>query len=100
MTGKLGLFNVLTWVNRLKQVFLATKNRGGDLTEVYKILIGKENIESNQFFQLQASKNRDMRGHTLKLFQQRSRLDVRKFFHNFLHRSMLSRTDISSLVKM
>jgi ribonucleases P/MRP protein subunit RPP40 len=110
--------NKMSYQQRLQRLGLTTleeRRERGDLIEVYKILTGEENIESNQFFQL-ASKNRDMRGHTLKLFQQRSRLDVRKFFfhkgsshlgtdcHNMLlilHRSTPSRTDMtSSLVKV
>jgi ribonucleases P/MRP protein subunit RPP40 len=110
--------NKLSYQQRLQRLgltMLEERRERGDLIEVYKISTGKENIESNQFFQL-ASKNRDLRGHTLKIFQQRSRSDVRKFFFHkgssllgtdcdnmllILQRSMLSRTYMtSSLVKI
>ena len=72
----------LSYQQRLEKLELTTleKWRGrGDMIEVYKLIIRKKNIDSNQFFQL-ASRERDLRGHSMILFQQRSRLDVRKYF--------------------
>jgi ribonuclease P/MRP protein subunit RPP40 len=75
-------FTKLSYQQRLERLGLTTlekRRERGDLIEAYKLLTGKENIDSNQFFQL-ATKDCGLRGHTLKLFQQRSRLNVRKFF--------------------
>jgi hypothetical protein len=65
-------------LNRLGLTTLEARRQRGDLIEVYKILTGKENIEYGSFFQL-ASSEREMRGHELKLYHRRSRLDIRKF---------------------
>ncbi len=55
----------------------------GDMTMVYKILHGSlEGIQWRDFFQM-ADTSR-LRGHSLKLKQERSRLDLRKF--TFSHR--------------
>jgi hypothetical protein len=50
----------------------------GDLIETYKILHGKDNIDAQQFFQLAPQSGR--RGHSMKLFKQQCRLEVRKNF--------------------
>ena len=50
----------------------------GDLIETYKIMTGKENVTSEQFFSL--SEATQLRGHRLKLFKTRSRLEVRRNF--------------------
>ena len=44
---------------------------------MFKILIGYENIDSNIFFEIKASKR--TRGHNFILVKKQSRLDVRKF---------------------
>ena len=49
----------------------------GDQIEVFKILMGYENIDSNIFFKIKESKI--TRGHFLMLEKKQSRLDVRKF---------------------
>ena len=51
----------------------------GDLTETFKILFGKENVDSETFFQL-ADSSGHTRGHSLKLYKKHCRLDARKFF--------------------
>ena len=48
-----------------------------DLSEVFKIFNGYENIDSNIFFEIIESKI--TRGHNFTLVKKRSRLDVRKF---------------------
>jgi hypothetical protein len=48
------------------------------MMEMYKLLHGKENIDSNPFFQLAPETGR--RGHSMKLFNQQCRLEVRKKF--------------------
>jgi len=54
----------------------------GDLIEAYKLLTGKENVDSGCFFQLDGS-HYSTRGHQYKLQKHRSRPDVRKnFFSN------------------
>ena len=49
----------------------------GDQIEVFKILNGYENIDSNIFFEIKESKI--TRGHNFILVKKQSRLDVRKF---------------------
>ena len=48
-----------------------------DQIEVFKILNGYENIDSNIFFEIKESKI--TRGHNLTLVKKQSRLDVRTF---------------------
>ena len=49
----------------------------GDQIEVFKILNGFENIDSNIFFEIKESKI--TRGHNFTLVKKQSRLDDRKF---------------------
>ena len=65
----------LTYEERLKEcglTTLETRRIRGDQIEVFKILNGYENIDSNIFFQI-------TRGHNYTLVKKQSRLDVRKF---------------------
>jgi len=67
---------------RLQILGLTTLKRRrirGDLIETFKILSGKENVDSKTFFNL-ADSSRHTRGHSLKLYKRHCRLDVRKFF--------------------
>ena len=49
------------------------------MIETYKILSGKENVIIDQFFQKSGNQH-GVRGHTMKIQKQQSRLDVRKHF--------------------
>jgi len=72
----------LSYDERLKRLGLTTpqKRRArGDLIEVYRIVTGRERIAKEQFFG-QAENNHGLRGHSMKLKKERSRLDIRKFF--------------------
>ena len=66
---------------RLKEYGLTTLETrrllNGDQIEVFKILNGYENIDSNIFFEFKES--RISRGHNFTLVKKQSRLDVRKF---------------------
>ena len=64
----------LRYEERLKKRGLTTHTRRlmGDQIEVFKILNGYENIDSNIFFEI-------TRGHNFTLVKKQSRLDVRKF---------------------
>ena len=53
------------------------KIKGDQLIEVFKILNGYENIDSNLFFEIKESKI--TRGHNYTLVKKQSRLDVIKF---------------------
>ena len=69
----------LTYEERLKEcglTTLETRRLRGDQIEVFKILNGYENIDSNLFFQIKESKI--TRGHNFTMKKQ-SRFDVRKF---------------------
>ena len=71
----------LRYEERLKECGLTTletrRLRGGGQIEVFNILNGYENIDSNLFFEIKESKI--TRGHNFTLVKKQSRLDVRKF---------------------
>ena len=70
----------LRYEERLKEcglTTLETRRLRGDQIEVFKILNGYENIDSNIFFEIQESKI--TRGHNYTLVKKQSRLDVRKY---------------------
>ena len=70
----------LRYEERLKEcglTTLETRRLRGDQIEVFKILNGYENIDSNIFFELKKSKI--TRGHNFTLVKKQSRLDVRKY---------------------
>ena len=50
----------------------------GDLIETYKILNGLTGTHINNYFTLNT--NSITRGHSMKLFKERSRLNISKFF--------------------
>ena len=54
----------------------------GDLIQAFKLLMGLDQINYNNFFVLDV--NTSIRGHTLKVAKPRARLDIR--LHNFSHR--------------
>ena len=70
----------LRYEERLKEcglTTLETRRLRGDQIEVFKILNGYENIDSNIFLEIKQSKI--TRGHNFTLVKKQSRLDVRKF---------------------
>ena len=71
----------LRYEEQLKECGLTTletrRLRGGDQIEVFKILNGDENIDSNIFFEIK--KIQTTRGHNFTLVKKQSRLDVRKY---------------------
>ena len=78
----LGLKNK-SYEERLKLLDLTTlKTRRvrGDLIETFKILTGREKVNSELFFQL-ADRRNGLRGHTLKLYKRRCRTAMRA--HSF-----------------
>ena len=66
-------------LKRLKLTSLEKRRQRGDLIEAYKILTGKERVNPQCFFALD-KRAYDTRGHELKLYTNRSRLDLRKNF--------------------
>ena len=73
--------NKMPYEQRLEALGLYTLQRRrlrGDLIETYKILTGKEKINSEQLFQ--KATTIELRGHSLKLYKKSSRLDIRKYF--------------------
>ena len=71
----------LTYEERLKEcglTTLETRRIRGDQIEVFKILNGYVNIDSNIFF-LEIEESKITRGHNYTLVKKQSRLDVRKF---------------------
>ena len=67
-------------------ITLETRRLRGDQIEVFKIMNGYENIDSNIFFEIK--KPKITRGHNFTLVKKQSRLDVRKF--SFSQRNTLS----------
>ena len=70
----------LRYEERLKEcglTTLETRRLRGDQIEVFKILNGYENIDSNIVFEIKESKI--TRGHNYTLVKKQSRLDVRKY---------------------
>jgi len=55
-----------------------TKSLRGDLIETYKILTGKEKINSDELFQ--KTTTTELRGHSLKRYKKSFRLELRKHF--------------------
>ena len=55
-----------------------TRRVRGDLIEVFKIIKGFEEVDSNIFFEVASSNN--LRGHSLKLYKHNLRLDAMKYF--------------------
>ena len=67
-----------SYADRLKILGLTSlkdRRERADMIEVYKIVNGKEHIDSVQFFRL-TENHYCMRGHERKLTKERSRLDV------------------------
>ena len=58
---------------------LEVRRKRGDLIECYIILTGKENVDPLQFFHISDIKY-DLRGHSLELVANRSRLNIRQNF--------------------
>ena len=70
-----------SYPERLKKLgFTSFEDRRvrGDMIEVYKLMSGKEHIDSGQFFTL-ADNRYGLRGHELKIAKERARLDTRTF---------------------
>jgi hypothetical protein len=71
-----------TYEERLQQLGFATlekRRKRGDMIEVYRLMTGKERIQYQQFFNT-AENVYNLRGHSMKLYKERPRLDVRKHF--------------------
>ena len=84
----------MTHEERLKEcglTTLETRRLRGDQIEVFTILNGYENIDSNLFFEIKESKI--TRGHNSTLVKKQSRLDVRKF--SFSQRTITVWTKLS-----
>ena len=72
-------FSKLTYEERLKRFKLFTleqRRMRGDLIEAYKIITGKEKIDSKRLFQL--ADTTYLRGNGLKMFKKPVRLELRK----------------------
>ena len=57
---------------------LEKRRQRGDLIAMYKILTGKENLDSANFF-MKIRSDHDLRGHSLKLFKARFQLACRQY---------------------
>jgi hypothetical protein len=74
-------FRNLSYEKRLEETGLTTLSKRrlrADLIETFKIMKGIDKVDYNKFFKL--SENNKVRGHSLKLIKNRSRLNLRKNF--------------------
>ena len=72
----------LRYEERLKEcglTTLETRRLRGDQIEVFKILNGNQNIDSNRFFFFKIKESKITRGHSYALVKKQSRLDVRNY---------------------
>ena len=74
-------FNSADWQTFCFVPLKAPGSTSNFLIETYKILTGKENIDRDNFFVL-SQDNHNIRGHKLKLYKSRCRLNTRKFFYS------------------
>ena len=65
-------------LRRLGITTLKIRRERGDMIEVYRIVTGREKVDKTRFFQ-PAMDGHSLRGHSLKIKKERSRLDIRKF---------------------
>ena len=89
--------NKVTYEERLKMLNLfplSYRRFRGDMIEVFKILNGFDKVNYEQFFKLSETTN--LRGHSDKLFLERSRLQIRKGF--FSQRIVSNWNGLSELV--
>jgi len=85
-------------LKRLKLTSLEKRRPRGDLIETCKILTGKKTFDSNCFFMLD-KKHYSTRGHELKLYTRRSRLELRKNFFSqrvVTHRNKLPESVVTA----
>ena len=78
-------------LKRLKLTTLVTRRVRGDLIEVFRIIKGFEEVDSNIFLKLASSTN--LRGHSLKLYMHNLRLDTMKYF--FLKELLICGTNLT-----
>ena len=65
-------------LRRLKMTTLENRRLRGDIIETWKILNGREDIDSSQFFQM-ATCSHNLKGHSMRLYTMRNRFDVRRY---------------------
>ena len=84
----------LSYENRLKALGLTRlvdRRVRGDMIETYKIILGKENVERENFFQMATFRGRS---HSRKVYRKYSRLNIRK--HWFTQRVVPKWNQLSS----
>jgi len=72
LVPKLRKYTYPVRLQKLGITSLKDRRERGDMTEVYKLLTGREKIDSKQFFQL-AQNHHGLRGHGMKLTKERPR---------------------------
>ena len=78
LVPELRKYDYNTRLQKLGITTLEIRRDRGNMIETYKILSGKEQIDREQFFQLDRNEH-GLRGHGWKIVKKRSRLDVRKY---------------------
>jgi len=78
-------FKSLSYEQRLDRLHLTTleaRRHRGDLIQAFRILMGKDQVEWQQFFQLNSNPH-DLRGHSMKLYIPGVRTTLRKNFFSY-----------------
>ena len=65
-------------LRRLKMTTLENRRLRGDMIETWKILSGREDTYSSQFFQM-ANCSHNLREHSIRLYTMRNRFDLRRY---------------------
>ena len=78
LVPELRKYDYSTRLQKLGITSLEIRRDRGDMIETYKILTGKEQMDREQFFQLDKNEH-GLRGHSWKIVKKRSRLDIRKY---------------------
>ena len=91
MVKGLKKFTYETRLKRLGIYSLERRRLRGDLIETFKILTGREHIDSSNFFELSETTS-GLRGHSLRLYKQRCCTTVRQCFLQFESDQFLEQT--------
>ena len=77
MINGMGEFSYEERLRKTGLVTLEMRRLRSDLIEVFKIMKGLEGLRRDEFFIMD---HRESRGHSYKIFKQRPRLNIRKYY--------------------
>ena len=94
MVKGLKKFTYETRLKRLGIYSLERRRLRGDLIETFKILTGRERIDSSKFFEVSGTTS-GLPGHSLKLYKQRCCTTVRQCFSVRLSQDVVEATSVN-----